>query len=210
MRLFSYFRSTASWRVRIGLHWKGVSFETVPLDLRTGVQAEEPWRARNPQGYVPALELEDGSLITQSLAILEWLEDTRPRPSFLPADPLARATARSLALLIAADIHPIQNLRILRRVESLAGAEAARDWAATVIAEGLAAYEARVAGSEGPFSLGIDPTLADICLVPQLANARRFGVDLAPFPRIRAIEDACEDLPAFAAARPEAQPDFDG
>lgn len=210
MRLFSYFRSTASWRVRIGLHWKGVSFETVPLDLRTGVQAEEPWRARNPQGYVPALELEDGSLITQSLAILEWLEDTRPRPSFLPADPLARATARSLALLIAADIHPIQNLRILRRVESLAGAEAARDWAATVIAEGLAAYEARVAGSEGPFSLGTEPTLADICLVPQLANARRFGVDLAPFHRIRAIEDACEDLPAFAAARPEAQPDFDG
>jgi maleylpyruvate isomerase len=210
MRLFSYFRSTASWRVRIGLHWKGLAHETVGLDLRTGAQAEDPWRARNPQGFLPALELDDGTLLTQSIAILEWLEEAWPELPMLPADLLARAEARSLALIIAADVHPIQNLSILKRVEALAGAEASRDWAATVIAAGLAAYEARVAARPGPFSLGAAATLADICLVPQLANARRFGVDLAPFPRIRAIEDACEDLPAFAAARPEAQPDYDG
>ncbi|MFN3591291.1 MAG: maleylacetoacetate isomerase [Thermaurantiacus sp.] len=209
MRLFSYFRSTASWRVRIGLHWKGLAYETEALDLRTGVQAEAGWRARNPQGYVPALQLDDGTLLTQSLAILEWLEESHPAPPLLPGDRLARAESRSLALIVAADIHPIQNLKILARVEALTGAEAAREWAGTVIADGLAAYETRVAGKSGPFSLGAEPTLADICLVPQLANARRFGVDLAPFPRIRGIEDACEDLPAFAAARPEAQPDFD-
>jgi maleylpyruvate isomerase len=210
MRLVSYFRSTASWRVRIGMHWKGLAFDTQTLDLRTGIQGGDAWRARNPQGYVPALELDDGTLLTQSLAILEWLEETHPEPPMLPGDARARAEARSLALIIAADIHPIQNLRILKRVEGLAGPDAARDWAATIIAEGLAAYAARIASRAGPFSLGAEPGLADICLVPQLANARRFGVDLGAFPRILAIERACADLPAFAAARPEAQPDFDG
>jgi maleylpyruvate isomerase len=210
MRLVSYFRSTASWRVRIGLNWKGLAFETEALDLRTGAQALPAFRARNPQGLIPVLELDDGTLLTQSLAILEWLEEVHPEPPMLPPEPRARAEARSLALHVAADIHPVQNLRVLKRVEALAGAQAARAWAAGVIAEGLAAYEARVAGRGGPFSLGREPSLADICLVPQLANARRFGVDLAPFGRIAAIEAACAALPAFAAARPEAQADFDG
>ncbi len=209
LRLFSYFRSTAAWRVRIGLAWKGLAYATEAIDLRTGAQAGPAWRSRNPQGLVPALELADGTLLTQSLAILEWLEETCPSPPMLPGSARARAEARSLALLVAADIHPIQNLRVLKRVEALAGAGAARAWAAGVIAEGLAAYEARIRASAGPFSLGSAPTLADICLVPQLANARRFGVELGPFPRICAAEAACAALPAFAAARPEAQPDFE-
>lgn len=207
MRLFSYFRSTAAWRVRIGLFWKGLAFETVPVDLRRGAQTSPAWLARNPQGLVPALELADGTLLTQSLAILEWLEETVPRPPLLPETPRARAEARSLALLIAADVHPVQNLRVLQRVEALAGPESARAWAAAVIDEGLRAFEARIAGLPGPFSLGAAPTLADVCLVPQLANARRFGVDLQGFSRLLGVEAACAALPAFQSARPEAQPD---
>lgn len=210
MILHGYFRSTASWRVRIGLHLKGLAFAQVTHDLRTGAASRPDWVARNPQGMVPALELPDGRLLTQSLAILEWLEETHPLPAFLPGDSWTRARIRAAALVIAADTHPIQNLRILKRVEAMADAEAARAWARQVIGDGLAAFEALVAREEGPFAFGAAPTLADICLVPMLGNARRFGLALEPFARIRAIESACSALPAFAAARPEAQPDFDG
>lgn len=208
MILHGYFRSTASWRVRIGLHMKGLPFETVAHDLRSEATHRPEWVARNPQGMVPALELPDGSLLTQSLAILEWLEETVPEPPFLPRDALARARVRAAALVIAADTHPIQNVRILKRVEALAGAEAARAWAARTIADGLSALERLI--EPGPFALGDSPGLADILIVPMLGNARRFGVDLSAFPRILAVEAACEPLPAFAAARPEAQPDFSG
>lgn len=208
MILHGYFRSTASWRVRIGLALKGLPFETVAHDLRHEATHLPEWVARNPQAMVPALELADGTLLTQSLAILEWLEETVPEPPFLPADPLARARVRAAALVIAADTHPIQNVRILKRVEALAGAQATRDWAARVIADGLGAVEALIAPA--PFAFGAAPGLADILIVPMLGNARRFGVDLAPFPRILAVETACAPLPAFEAARPEAQPDWSG
>jgi maleylpyruvate isomerase len=208
MILHGYFRSTASWRVRIGLRLKGLEFQQVGHDLRSGAASAPEWVARNPQGMVPALELADGRLLTQSLAILEWLDETHPLPPFLPVDPWMRARVRAAALVIAADTHPIQNLRILKRVEAMADADAARAWARQVIGDGLGAFEALVRDAGGPFSFGSEPTLADICLVPMLGNARRFGLDLGPFPRIRAIEAAADALDAFAAARPEAQPDF--
>lgn len=208
MKLYTYFRSGASWRVRIGLHWKGLPFESVPMDLRTGVQASPEWLARNPQGLIPALELEDGTLLTQSLAILEWLEETHPQRPFLPADPVLRARIRAVALAIAADTHPLQNLGVLKRIEALTDADGARNWAHETISRGLAAVEALI-GAEGPHAFGAEPTLADILIVPQLFNARRFGVDLGSFPRIREVEAATAKLPAFAAAVPNAQGDAD-
>lgn len=205
MRLHGYFRSTATWRVRIGLHLKGLPFETLSYDLRAGAQRDPGFLARNPQGLVPALELADGTVLTQSLAILEWLEETHPEPPLLPREPFARARARAVALAIAADLHPIQNLGVLKRVEALAGADAARQWAHDTIRHGLAAVEAMIAPA--PHALGAAICLADLVIVPQLGNARRFGVDLAPFPSIRAVEAAVADHPAFVAARPDAQPD---
>ncbi len=207
MKLYTYFRSGAAWRVRIGLHWKGIAFQSVPINLKTGEQVAPEWRARNPQAMVPALELEDGTLLTQSLAILEWLEETRPNPPFLPADPVQRARIRAVVLSIAADTHPIQNLGVLKRIEGLLGADAARQWGHDTLVKGLAATEALVAANPGPFAFGAEPTLADIVIVPQLLNCRRFGVDMAPFPRLCGIEAACAALPAFKAAHPDVQPD---
>lgn len=207
MKLYTYFRSGAAWRVRIGLHWKGLAFTSIPLNLRTGEQAAPEWRARNPQGMVPALELDDGTLLTQSLAILDWLEETNPQPPFLPKDPVTRARIRAVVLSIAADTHPIQNLGVLKRIETLLGADAARQWGHDTLVKGLTATEALVARNPGPFAFGTAPTLADIVIVPQLLNCRRFGVDLAQFPRLAGIEAACEPLPAFRAAHPDVQPD---
>ena len=207
MKLYTYFRSGAAWRVRIGLHWKGLAFTSIPLNLRTGEQTAPEWRARNPQGMVPALELDDGTLLTQSLAILDWLEETHPKPPFLPKDPVTRARIRAVVLSIAADTHPIQNLGVLKRIETLLGAEAARQWGHDTLVKGLSATEALVAGNPGPFAFGAQPTLADIVIVPQLLNCRRFVVDLEQFPRLAGIEAACEPLPAFRAAHPDVQPD---
>lgn len=209
MKLYTYFRSGASWRVRIGLHWKGVAFESVPMDLRTGVQATPEWRARNPQGLIPALELEDGTLLTQSLAILEWLEEAYPAQPFLPRDPVQRAKVRAVALAIATDTHPVQNLGVLKRIEALTNADGARQWAHDTIVRGLQSVEALVATTGGPHAFGAEPTLADIFIVPQLFNARRFGVDLSALPRILEIEAAAAELPAFKAALPDVQPDAD-
>ncbi len=209
MKLYTYFRSGAAWRVRIGLHWKGLAFESVPMDLRTGIQASPEWKARNPQGLIPALELADGTLLTQSLAILEWLEESYPAQPFLPQDPATRAKIRAVALAIAADTHPLQNLGVLKRIEALTNAEGARNWAHDTIGRGLGAVEALVAQNDGPYAFGAEPTLADILIVPQLFNARRFNVDLNALPRILAIEAAASVLPAFQAALPEAQPDSD-
>ena len=207
MILYGYFRSGAAWRVRIGLLLKGVAFENVPLNLRVGEQAAPEWRARNPQALVPALELDDGTLLTQSLAILEWLDETHPSPPLLPTDPVQRAQVRAVALAIAADTHPLQNLRVLKRVEALLGADAAREWAHDIIAGGLGAAETMLAANPGPFAFGAEPTLADIVIVPQMQGARRFGVDLSPYPRLAMLEAACAEVPAFQAARPEMQPD---
>lgn len=207
MILHGYFRSSAAWRVRIALGLKGLEARQVFHHLRRGEQRAPEFLTLNPQGLLPALETDDGAVLTQSLAICEYLDEIRPEPSLLPGGPVRRARIRAAALVVAADIHPVQNLRILNRVKALgAGEDGAREWARQVIDEGLAALDALLADQPGPFAFGAGPTLADVCLVPQLGNARRFGVDLR-WPRLLAAEAACLELEAFRAAAPERQPD---
>lgn len=210
MILHGYYRSTAAWRVRIALNLKGLKAEHHPRHLRRGEQRDADYLRLNPQGLVPALELDDGRVLTQSLAICEYLDETQPDPPLMPREPARRAEVRAFAQAIACDIHPVQNLKVLNRLGSLGlDADARNAWAREVIAEGLLACEALVAdGTEGrPFCFGAGPGLADICLVPQLFNARRFGVDLSAVPRLLAVETACVGLPSFRAAAPESQPD---
>ncbi|MCC0004227.1 MAG: maleylacetoacetate isomerase [Methylobacteriaceae bacterium] len=207
MRLHGYFRSGAAYRVRIALNLKGMSVEHAFRHLRKGEQRAPDYLALNPQGLVPTLELDDGTRLTQSLAIIEWLDETHPAPPLLPTDPLQRARVRAFAFAIACDIHPVQNLRVIAAVRAIGGEEAAQAWAKRVNAEGLAACEKLIADEPGPFCFGDKPTLADICLVPQLGNARRFGVDVAAYPRLLQAEAACKALPAFADAAPEKQGD---
>lgn len=207
-RLHSYYRSGAAWRVRIALALKALPAIIVPHHLRRGEQRAAAYLALNPQGLVPALEWPDGAVLTQSLAICEWLEERYPAPPLLPGDAENRARIRAFALAIACDIHPVQNLRVLNRLRGLGlTEEQVTLWARETIADGLRACEALVAAAPGPFLFGAAPTLAELCLVPQLFNARRFGLDLAPFPRLRAAEAASAALPAFAEAAPERQPD---
>ena len=206
MRLHGYFRSAASWRVRIALNLKGVTAEHVPHHLRRGEQRAAGYLCINPQGFVPALELDDGTVLTQSLAIVEWLDETHPDPPLLPRDALGRAKVRAFALVLAADTHPLQNLKVLAQVRAMERSEEqVQAGAAGANAAGLEACE-RLAG-DGPFCFGASPGLADVCLVPQLGNARRFGVDVARFPRLLAAEAACMALPAFMDATPARQPD---
>jgi len=207
MRLHGYFRSGAAYRVRIALNLKGLPVEHSFRHLRKGEQRAPDYLALNPQGLVPTLELDDGTMLTQSLAIIEWLNETYPTTPLLPSDPLQRARVRAFALAIACDIHPVQNLRVIAAVREIGGEDAAQAWAKRVNAEGLAACEKLIANEPGPFCFGQQPTLADICLVPQFGNARRFGVDLSAFPRLLQAEAACKALPAFADAAPEKQGD---
>ena len=207
MRLHGYFRSGAAYRVRIALNLKGMSVEHAFRHLRKGEQRAPDYLALNPQGLVPTLELDDGTRLTQSLAIIEWLDETHPAPPLLPTDPLQRARVRAFAFAIACDIHPVQNLRVIAAVRAIGGEDTAQAWAKRVNAEGLAACEKLIADEPGPFCFGDKPTLADICLVPQLGNARRFGVDVAAYPRLLQAEAACKALPAFADAAPEKQGD---
>lgn len=209
MKLYSYWRSTTSYRVRIALNLKGLSFETCPVNLVAGDQRAPDYVALNPVAGVPTLALEDGTVLTQSMAILEWLEATHPQPALIPADPIAAARVRAAALVIATDIHPVNNLKVVQRLKAMGhsqqdGVAWMQDW----MIRGLNAYAAIIPPDE-PFSFGDTPGLADICLVAQLYNAHRWGVDLGPFPRLTAIETRCLDLPAFDAARPENQPDAD-
>lgn len=207
MILHGYFRSTASWRVRIALALKGLEAEQVFHHLRKGEHRSAEYLTLNPQGFVPAFETDDGAVLTQSLAICEYLEEIRPEPSILPGGPVERARIRAAALVVAADIHPVQNLKVLQRIKALGhGEDAAQEWARQTIDDGLAALDVLLADQAGPFAFGDAPTLADICLVPQLGNARRFGVELR-WPRLLEIEAACLALPAFADAVPERQPD---
>jgi maleylpyruvate isomerase len=212
MKLFDYFRSSASYRVRIGLGLKGLAVETVPVHLVRdgGEQLKPAYRAVNPSALVPALQDGDAT-ITQSMAILEYLEETHPAVPLLPADALGRARVRSLALMIACDIHPLNNLRILRYLVKQAGLseEAKNAWYVHWVEEGLAALEAHLAESSdtGRFCHGDTPTLADCFLVPQVFNAVRFNVDLTPYPTIMRIDAACQEVPAFAAAHPSKHPD---
>lgn len=210
--LYGYWRSSAAYRVRIALELKGIEYEQVPVHLvRDGGEQHRPdFRARNPQGLVPALEVGD-TLITQSLAIIEYLEETGPPPALLPGDAPGRARVRSLAQLVACDVHPLQNLRVLQYLTGELGVsdEARLAWIRHWISLGLQAFEERVAGSDdtGRFCHGDEPGLADVCLVPQLYNAARFECDLAAWPTLGRINDACLALEPFRAAAPEAQPD---
>lgn len=207
MVLHGYFRSAASWRVRIALALKGLSATQASHHLRRGEQRAPEYLAINPQGFVPALDTGAG-VLTQSLAIIEWLDETHPTPPLLPGDALMRARIRACSLVLAADTHPLQNLKVLQDLRRLAVADKdVNAWAARVNAEGLAVCEALLADMPGPFCFGATPTLADICLAPQLGNARRFGVGVAAFPRLLAAEAACMALPAFADAVPGRQPD---
>jgi maleylpyruvate isomerase len=209
MKLHGYFRSSASYRVRIALNLKGLSAEHLTHHLRKGEQRAPSYLAINPQGLVPTLEDDDGgTILTQSLAIIEWLDDIHPEPPLLPKDPLRRAHVRAFAQVVACDTHPVQNLKVLSRLRELGvSEEQVTGWAAWANREGLSACEKLIAGEAGPFCFGAAPTLADLCLVPQLANARRFGVDLAAYLRLLRAEEAAKNLKAFADAAPERQPD---
>ena len=208
MKLHGFFRSTASWRVRIACALKGVSLDHQSYKLRRGDQRSDAYLALNPQGLVPALELDDGTVLTQSLAIIEWLEETIPEPHFLPSDPIARAKVRAFSLAIAADIHPVQNLKVLFALADHGlDEDAVNGWAAKVITEGLGACEKLIADQKGPYCFGDTVGLADICLIPQIGNAKRFGVDLSAFPKLMAVDAACAQLPAFADAVPGRQAD---
>jgi maleylpyruvate isomerase len=212
MKLYTFFRSSASYRVRIALNLKGLNYEQVPIHLRRGggEQFSATYKAINPQALVPALE-DRGRTLTQSLAIMEYLEELYPKPPLLPTDLADRALVRSMALIIACEIHPIQNLRVLVHLKKdLQQSDNDLNlWAQHWIGLGLSALEQLVVSGpkQGKFCFGDMPTLADICLVPQLANARRFGCDLSVHPTLLRIEIACNGLPAFANAAPEKQQD---
>jgi maleylpyruvate isomerase len=209
MVLHDYFRSSAAYRVRIALNLKGLAAERRFVHLRRGEQRAPAFLALNPQGFVPMLE-DGGERITQSLAIIEYLEETHPQPPLLPPGAADRAWVRSIALAIACDIHPVNNLRILKYLGGeLAVDEARRDaWYRHWVEEGFGAIEAQLAArARGAFCLGDTPTLADVCLVPQVANANRLKVELAPYPRIVAVDAALRALEPFALAAPERQPD---
>ena len=208
MILHGYFRSAASWRVRIALNLKCIAVQHVAHHLRRGEQRAPDYLAVNAQGFVPALQMDDGTVLTQSLAIIEWLDETCPDPPLLHGDAAMRARIRAFALTLAADTHPLQNLKVLNSLRGRGIAEAeVTGWAAEANATGLAACEALLADAPGPFCFGPGPTLADLCLVPQLGKARRFAVDVGLFPRLLEREAACLALPAFAEAAPDRQPD---
>lgn len=207
MVLHGYFRSTASWRVRIALGLKGLEAVQVAHHLRKGEQRAPAYLAVNPQGLLPSLVTDDGAVLTQSLAIVEYLDEIAPEPALLPADPVLKAKVRAVAQAVACDIHPVQNLKVLQRLRELGlGEELVQAWASTTIEEGLDAIDRLLADQPGPFAFSDAPTLADLCIVPQLGNARRFGVEVR-WPRLLALETACLDLPAFQNAAPGKQPD---
>lgn len=208
MKLYSYWRSSCSWRVRIALNFKGIPHEVVPVHLVRSEQDLPGHLARNPMGQVPVLETPHGFL-SQSLAILEYLEEVHPTPALLPREPWARAQVRALAEAVNSGIQPIQNLAVTRHVGATFGGDAA-EWNRHWIGRGLDRLEAQVAGTAGRFSHGDSVTYADVCLVPQLYNARRFACDTSRWPTLLRVEAACVALPAFQAAHPDQQVDAEG
>jgi maleylacetoacetate isomerase len=209
MVLYDYFRSSAAFRVRIALALKGVAVERRFVHLARGEQRLPAFLAKNPQGLAPALELDDGVVLTQSLAIIDYLERIAPQPALLPSDAVEAARVRAVALAIACDIHPLGNLRVVDylRAELGQSADAALVWRRHWVMEGFRALEAMI--EPAPFCFGPAPGLADVCLAPQVYYAERFGVDLAPFPRVASAAAACAGHPAFRAAHPSVQPDAD-
>ncbi len=209
MKLYTYFRSSAAFRVRIALNLKGVAVEPAFVHLAKGEHLQPAYRAVNPQGLVPALQV-DGALLAQSIAIMEYLEETHPQPRLLPADPLGRARVRSLSLIVACEIHPLNNPRALKYVKNVLGhsQDEVDAWYRHWIADGLAKLEAELARpGTGRYSHGDAPTMADCCLVPQIFNAQRFNCDLAPYPAVMRVFEACMQLEAFDRAQPGKQPD---
>jgi maleylacetoacetate isomerase len=202
-------RATAPYRVRIGLSLKGLSYDYVGIDLVGGEARRAPYTELNAQGLVPALITDDG-VLTQSLATLEWLEETHPEPPLLPAEPWARAIVRTMAEIVACDIHPLNNLRVLQALGALGhpmGGPEQQAWGADWIERGFAALEPMIAQHGAGFAFGAAPTMADCCLIPQIWSSSRFKIDLEPFPAIRAVYEQAAGHPAFIAAHPERQPD---
>jgi maleylacetoacetate isomerase len=212
MRLYGYFRSSAAFRVRIALNLKGLAYEGASIHLRRGDQAQAGFLAVNPQGLVPALET-DGQILIQSIAIIEYLDETHPESPLLPRDAAGRARVRALAAIVACDIHPLNNLRVLRYLHRPLGQDqtAIETWYNHWIDAGFQALESKLAGDArtGAFCHGDAPGLADIALVPQVVNAERYELDLAPYPTINRIFENCIKLDAFADAHPNRQPDRD-
>ena len=209
MKLYTYFRSSAAYRVRIALNLKGLTCEMIPIHLQKegGLNKKPAYRAVNPQMRVPALALDSGEVLIQSLAIIEYLDELHPQPPLLPRDAVERAKVRALAQVIACDIHPLNNVAPLRYLKNELGQDQAKidAWYHHWIVEGFAAIETMMRGT--PYAFGKEVTLADLCLVPQVYNARRLKVPLDRFPRIVAVDAACAKLAAFDQARPENQPD---
>jgi maleylacetoacetate isomerase len=207
MQLYSYFRSSASYRVRIALALKGLPYQTIAIHLAKGKHTQAPFLSVNPQARLPALKLDNGELLVQSMAIIDWIDETHPEPPLLPRDPIERARIRACSQIIASDIHPLGNLGLrnylLKKLNL--DLETVDAWTRHWIEDGFSAVEKMI--SPAPYSFGAQPTLADICLVPQVFNARRYKVDMAKFPKIVAAGEACQKHPAFAAAAPAAQPD---
>ncbi len=207
MRLYGFWRSGATWRVRIALNLKGLAYDAMPVDLGAAEQRDEAYLDVNSQGMVPTLEIE-GRRIHQSLAIIEWLDERFPTPPILPLHADERATVRAMALSIACDIHPLNVPRVQKQLAAQFDAQSAQldAWIAHWIAEGFGYIEQQIAQHGAGFAYGATPTLVDCCLIPQIGSARRFGVDLEPYLHIRAVESAASHHPAFVAARPELQP----
>lgn len=209
MKLFNYFRSSTSFRVRIALGLKGLSHDYVPVKLTAGEQKAAAYSALNPEQLVPLLELDDGQRLTQSMAIIEYLDETHPEPALLPADAMGRARVRMLSQIVACEIHPINNLRVLRYlVHDLKLSDDAKNgWYRHWVRAGLLSYEARLAEQPATYSHGDTPSMADCCLVPQIFNAQRFDCDLSGLPHTMRVFDACMRLEAFGLAQPSACPD---
>ena len=209
MKLYTYFRSSAAFRVRIALNLKGLAYEPVFVHLAKGEHRAAAYAKVNPQALLPTLELDDGTRLTQSLAIIEYLDDKHPQNPLVPKDAHARARVRSLSYLIASEIHPLNNLRVLQHLKRALGQneDQVNSWYRHWIADGLAKLEAELASNKGKFCHGDTPTMADCCLVPQIFNAKRYQSDLAPYPNTMRVFDACMKLEAFDRAQPSRQAD---
>jgi maleylacetoacetate isomerase len=209
LKLYTYFRSSAAFRVRIALNLKGLKYDPVFVHLPKGEHRSGAYPQVNPQALLPTLELDDGTRLNQSLAIIEYLDEKYPQPSLVPKEVLARARVRSLSLLVAAEIHPLNNLRVLVHLKKALGQsqEQVDAWYRYWIADGLAKVEAELAGGKSKFSCGDAPTMADCCLVPQIFNAKRYNSDLAPYPQTMRVFENCMQLEAFDRAQPSKQPD---